>query len=123
MIRLSMDISELEMNGGFFKFTLPYTWGQWFGWVLGLLIALCGIAIPFIDSNSGFEIFFVAAFGFIMMALLSPGSLEAGIHKVRQNAANPDDFAAIAEQKGMKLRAGGYSSAHMFQQLIQVIGF
>ena len=105
MIRLSMDISELEMDGGFFKFTLPYTWGQWFGWVLGLLIALCGIAIPFIDSNSGFEIFFIAAFGFIMMALLSPGSLEAGIYKVRQNAANPDDFAAIAEQKGMNIES------------------
>jgi hypothetical protein len=100
-----MDISELEMDGGFFKFTLPYTWGQWVVWVIGLLIGMAGLVLPFVDANSGYELFFLSALGFILMAAVSPGSLEAGIYKVRQSAANPHDFEAIAEKKGMNVES------------------
>ncbi len=102
---MGMDISELEMDGGFFKFTLPYIWWQWLVWALGLIIGIAGIALPFVDASNGYAPFFIAAVGFIMMAGMSPGSLEAGIYKVRQNAANPEDFAALAEQKGMTIES------------------
>ncbi len=54
---MRMDISELEMDGGFFKFTLPYLWWQWLVWALGLIIGLAGIALPFVDASNGYAPF------------------------------------------------------------------
>ena len=47
-----MDIKELDMNGGFFKPTIPYTMWGWIGWAAGLLLVIVGIVTAFLPSDN-----------------------------------------------------------------------
>ena len=67
-----MDIQKLDLNGGTFKVNLPYNWVGWLLWAIGLIIALIGFVVAVNDTNG----LVVAAFGLLMMAFTSPGSIE-----------------------------------------------
>ena len=62
----------MSLDRGFFQLTLPYTWMGWVGWGIGVILLLAGILNPFISLV-----------GLLVIALCSPGSLEADLHKVR----------------------------------------
>jgi hypothetical protein len=47
----------------------------------------------------------VAAFGFFLIALLSPASLETDLHNVRKNAPQPDDLETEALKNGYELES------------------
>ena len=95
-----MDIKEVQLHGGLFKFTLPYRWWQWLGWVIGLIMGLGGFAGL---VNGDYELLFISAFGFFICALISPGTIESELHQVRKTSANPEEFEAMAEQKGLTI--------------------
>jgi len=87
-----MDIKEMSLDRGFFQLTLPYTWMGWVGWVIGVILLLAGILNPFISLV-----------GLLVIALCSPGSLEADLHKVRKNAPQPESLEAEALNKGYSI--------------------
>ncbi len=47
----------------------------------------------------------IAAFGFLLIALLSPASLETDLHNVRKNAPQPDDLETDALKNGYELES------------------
>ena len=71
-----MNINDLDLDRGFFQLTLPYRWQYWIGWVFGMLMVLVGAVVNPL----------IALFGLLVVALCSPGSLEADLHKVRKAA-------------------------------------
>lgn len=87
-----MDIKDMSLDRGLFQLTLPYTWMGWIGWVIGVLLLLAGILNPFISLV-----------GLLIIALCSPGSLEADLHKVRKNAPQPESLEAEALDKGYSI--------------------
>ncbi len=87
-----MDIKDLNLDRGLFQLTLPYTWLGWIGWIIGVVIVLAGIVNPLI-----FPV------GLLIIALCSPGSLEADLHKVRKNAPQPESLEADALDKGYSI--------------------
>jgi len=88
-----MNINDLDLDRGFFQLTLPYRWQYWVGWVLGILMVLVGaLANPLI-----------ALFGLLVVALCSPGSLEADLHRVRKAAPQPEDLEKEALEKGFSI--------------------
>ena len=66
-----MQLQELDLNGGTFKVNLPYTWVGWLLWAIGLIITLAGFVVA-INDITGLA---VSAFGLLMLAFVSPGSL------------------------------------------------
>ena len=94
-----MNIQELDLNGGTFKVNLPYNWVGWLLWAIGLIITLIGFFAALNDSNA----LIVAAFGLLMMAFTSPGSLESNLHDVRQGAIDPSELEAKAEASGLSI--------------------
>ncbi len=93
-----MSLEQLEMNAGAFKANLPYTIWGWIAWIIGLLLAIAGIVMAF--GSQGLMLLMVAAFGFLIMAISSPGSLEADLHRVRKESASLDELRDSALQKG-----------------------
>ena len=93
-----MEISEIDLDGGTFKFTLPYHWIGWLLWTIGLLMALASI---FAFLQSGAQTLLLGTFGFLLMAFSSPGSLEGQLKKVRENAIDPAELEAKAEASGL----------------------
>ena len=78
----------MSLDRGLFQLTLPYTWIGWIGWVIGVLLGLAGILNPLISLV-----------GLLIIALCSPGSLEADLHKVRKNAPQAESLEAEALEK------------------------
>ncbi|MGB2447479.1 MAG: hypothetical protein ACPICB_07100, partial [Candidatus Poseidoniaceae archaeon] len=64
-----MNISELDLDRGFFQLTLPYRWQYWIGWVIGMIMIVVGIVV-----NPA-----ISLFGLLFVGLCSPGSLEADL--------------------------------------------
>ena len=87
-----MDINELELDRGFFQFTLPYRWQYWIGWVFGIVLILAGVLNPILSL-----------IGLLLVGLCSPGSLEADLHKVRSAAPQPEDLEKEALEKGYSI--------------------
>ena len=98
-VRLTMNIQELDLNGGTFKVNLPYNWVGWLLWAIGLIITLIGFFVAINDTNA----LVVAAFGLLMMAFTSPGSLESNLNDVRQSAIDPAELEAKAEASGLSI--------------------
>ena len=71
-----MNISELDLDRGFFQLTMPYRWQYWIGWVIGIIMIVAGILVNPV----------ISLLGLLFVGLCSPGSLEADLHKVRQAA-------------------------------------
>ncbi|GIR66927.1 MAG: hypothetical protein CM15mP71_1530 [Candidatus Poseidoniales archaeon] len=46
----TMNIEELDLNGGTFKASFPYHWITWLVWVIGLLITLFGFMFALSDT-------------------------------------------------------------------------
>mgnify|MGYP006091773017 CR=1 FL=1 len=96
---MDMQIQELDLNGGTFKVNLPYTWVGWLLWAIGLVITLAGFVVA-IDDITGLA---VSAFGLLMLAFVSPGSLESVLHDVRKSAIDPAELEAKAEASGLSI--------------------
>jgi len=96
---LSMDIQELDLNGGTFKVNFPYHWIGWLIWVVGLIITLIGFAAAISETPA----LIMAGIGLFVMAISSPGSLEGALHKVRKNAIDPEVLQAKAESSGLTI--------------------
>ena len=73
---------NVDFIGGGFKLTLPYTFGGWILWVLGLIITGFGVAAAMTDPTG----LGIAVIGLIVLAAASPGSMSAGLHKMRKEA-------------------------------------
>ena len=87
---------NIDFIGGGFKLTLPYTFGGWILWVLGLIITGFGVAAAMTDPTG----LGIAVIGLIVLAAASPGSMSAGLHKMRKEAIDPEILQAKAEQSG-----------------------
>ena len=94
-----MSLDGVHLDRGFFQFTTPYHWLNWIVWAVGLLMVIGGLAM--FMSGGGI----VAAFGFLLIALVSPASLEADLHNVRKNAPQPDDLETDALKNGYELES------------------
>ena len=94
-----MSLDGVNLDRGFFQFTVPYHWLNWIGWVIGLLMVVGGLAT--FMSGGGI----IAAFGFFVIALLSPASLETDLHNVRKNAPQPDDLEEAALKNGHEMES------------------
>ncbi len=95
-----MNIEELDLNGGAFKVNLPYNWVGWLIWVIGLILTLVGFGLSATGEITSLAISIV---GLLLLAFSSPGSLEAGLHKVRQNAIDPAELEAKAQSSGLSI--------------------
>jgi len=82
----------MNLDRGLFQLTLPYTWMGWVGWIIGVLLLLAGILNPLISLV-----------GLLIIALCSPGSLEADLHNVRKNAPQAESLEAEALDKGFSI--------------------
>ena len=96
-----MDISEVDLDGGTFKFTIPYHWISWIVWVIGLILTLLGIVATLGGNEIGTLL--LSAVGCLMMAFVSPGSLEGQMKKVRENAIDPAELEAKAQASGLTI--------------------
>ena len=94
-----MSLDGVNLNRGFFQFTIPYNWLSWIFWIIGLLMVVAGLA-TFLEGGG-----IIAAFGFLLIALLSPASLETDLHNVRKNAPQPDDLEIDALKNGYELES------------------
>ena len=94
-----MSLDNVHLDRGFFQFTTPYSWVSWIFWVIGLLMVVAGL-VTFMQGGG-----IVAAFGFFLIALLSPASLETDLHNVRKNAPQPDDLETEALKNGYELES------------------
>jgi hypothetical protein len=92
----TMASQEIDFIGGGFKLTLPYTLGGWVLWVFGLLVTCAGFVAGMTDTPS----LILAAFGLMMLAVASPGSMSAGLHNMRKNAIAPEELQAKIDQSG-----------------------
>ena len=88
-----MNINDLDLDRGFFQFTLPYRWQYWIVWVLGMLMILVGVVVNPV----------ICLFGLLVVGMSSPGSLEADLHKVRKSAPQPEDLEKEALEKGFSI--------------------
>lgn len=94
-----MDIKDIDLNGGTFKLNLPYNWVGWIIWAIGLIIVLAGIVV----ATGGIEGLVISSFGLLLMAVSSPGSLEASLHDLRKSAIDPAELEAKAESSGLSI--------------------
>ena len=94
-----MSLDGVNLNRGFFHFTTPYSWVGWIFWIIGLLMVVAGL-VMFMEGGG-----IVAAFGFFIIALLSPASLQTDLHNVRKNAPQPDDLETEALKNGYELES------------------
>jgi hypothetical protein len=94
-----MSLDGVNLDRGFFQLTVPYHWLNWIGWVIGLLMVVAGLAT--FMSGGGI----IAAFGFFVIALLSPASLETDLHNVRKNAPQPNDLEEAALKNGHEMES------------------
>lgn len=94
-----MSLDGVNLDRGFFQFTVPYHWLNWIGWVIGLLMVVAGL-VTFMSGGG-----IIAAFGFFVIALLSPASLETDLHNVRKNAPQPDDLEEAALKNGHEMES------------------
>jgi hypothetical protein len=85
-----MSLDNVNLDRGFFHLTKPYKWFNWIFWIVGFILVIAGAATLSIEGGV------LAAFGFLVIALFSPPSLEADLHKVRKNAPQPDDLEEAA---------------------------
>lgn len=96
---MSMSLDGVHLDRGFFQFTTPYHWLSWIVWIVGLLMVIAGL-VTFIEGGG-----IIAAFGFLLIALLSPASLETDLHNIRKNAPQPDDLETDALKNGYELES------------------
>jgi len=94
-----MDIKDIDLDGGSFKFTLPYHWISWIVWAIGLILTIVGL-IGVIGGN-GAVVLMASSIGCLVMAFSSPGSIEGQLKKVRDNAIDPAELEAKAEASGL----------------------
>jgi len=94
-----MSLDNVNLDRGFFHLTKPYKWFNWIFWIVGFILVIAGAATLSIEGGV------LAAFGFLVIALFSPPSLEADLHKVRKNAPQPDDLEEAALKKGYELES------------------
>ena len=94
-----MSLEGANLNRGFLQFTVPYHWLSWIGWIIGLLMVIGGLAT--FTSGGGI----LAAFGFFVIGLVSPASLETDLHNIRKNAPQPDDLETEALKNGYELES------------------
>jgi len=87
------------LDGGSFKFTLPYHWISWIVWAIGLILTIVGL-IGVIGGN-GAVVLMASSIGCLVMAFSSPGSIEGQLKKVRDNAIDPAELEAKAEASGL----------------------
>ena len=91
-----MTQHNIDFIGGGFKLTLPYTFGGWFLWVVGLALTGGGVAAALSEPI----VIGISVLGLTLMALATPGSMSAGLHKMRKEAIAPEVLQAKAEQSG-----------------------
>ena len=94
-----MQTQELDLNGGTFRVNLPYTWVGWLLWAIGLIITLAGFVVAVNDITG----LILSAFGLLMLAFVSPGSLESVLHGVRKSAIDPAELEAKAAASGLSV--------------------
>ena len=82
-----MTQQSIDFIGGGFKLTLPYTFGGWFLWVLGLGITGFG-AVAAMSDPVGLA---VSVIGLVVLAMASPGSMSACL---LYTSPSPRDYAA-----------------------------
>ena len=87
---------NIDFIGGGFKLTLPYTFGGWILWIMGLIITGIGV-VAAVSDPVGLA---VSVIGLVVMAAASPGSMSAGLHKMRKEAIDPAILQTKAEQSG-----------------------
>ena len=87
---------NIDFIGGGFKLTLPYTFGGWLVWVFGLLLTGYG-AVAATSDPAGLT---VSVIGLVVLAMASPGSMSAGLHKMRKESISPEELQAKKEQSG-----------------------
>jgi hypothetical protein len=95
-----MQLDELDLNGGAFSMTLPYHFWGWVIWAIGLVLIPVGIILT--GDNGPITLVFTMV-GLLLMAFTTPGSFEASLHKVRQNAIDPAELEAKAEASGLSI--------------------
>tara|TARA_B110000444_G_scaffold89233_1_gene84382 strand:+ start:2907 stop:4280 length:1374 start_codon:yes stop_codon:yes gene_type:complete len=94
-----MSLDGVNLNRGFFHFTTPYHWVSWIFWVIGLLMVVAGLVTFRVGGG------LACALGFLIIAALSPASLQTDLHNVRKNAPQPDDLETDALKNGYELES------------------
>tara|TARA_X000001036_G_scaffold439972_1_gene493421 strand:- start:1150 stop:2523 length:1374 start_codon:yes stop_codon:yes gene_type:complete len=94
-----MSLDGVNLNRGFFHFTTPYNWVGWIFWIIGLLMVVVGL-VTFMEGGG-----LACALGFLIIAALSPASLQTDLHNVRKNAPQPDDLETEALKNGYELES------------------
>ena len=94
-----MNQQNIDFIGGGFKLTLPYTLGGWVLWIIGLVITGFGVVGAVTEPAA----LGIAVLGLMLMAIASPGSMSAGLHRMRKEAISPEVLQAKAEQSGFTM--------------------
>ena len=86
-------IETLNLQAGSFKVVLPYRWQEWLGYVIFGIVAIFGLLMTIGGlENQNEELIgglFVMGVGFLGMAMVTPGSHEKDLHKIKKQAIDP----------------------------------
>ncbi|MDE0857468.1 MAG: hypothetical protein OSA38_02750 [Candidatus Poseidoniaceae archaeon] len=91
-----MELQGADLDRGLFKFTLPYTWRGWLGWCVVLVVM---VGAPFVSPEG----VFISLLMLLVLATLSPTSLEAELYRIRKKAPQPEDLEAQALVSGSNI--------------------
>ncbi|MDP6869484.1 MAG: hypothetical protein QGI21_01765 [Candidatus Poseidoniaceae archaeon] len=97
-----MALDSLNLNGGLFRLTLPYTFWGWLSFGLGLLMFIVGIILLFMGIDE-IGIFSIPIVGLIILMTMCPGSFESELHNVRKSSIDPEELEAKAKASGLSI--------------------
>ena len=92
---MQASIADANLDRGGFHLSMPYTIIGWILWGIGIALAVIGIVVNLL----------ISALGFLLMAFASPGSLEAELKKLRDNAQPAEVLAAKAAESGIEVQS------------------
>ena len=97
-----MAISNLDMNGGFFRLTFPYTFWGWFISIIGLLLVITGFVLPFLEIYEP-GVLFIPILGAIILMVWCPGSFESSLNDIRKQSISAEELEAKAKESGLSI--------------------
>ncbi len=95
-------MDETNFQAPALQFTLPYQWWGWLLWVIGTLVSIIGIYLAFAGTmEDTFFGWFIAGFGFLIIAGFTPTSLSKTLYNLRAEL-RPAEVEQQTEEGGVK---------------------
>ena len=110
---------NIDFIGGGFKLTFPYTFVGWVLWALGLVLTGIGI----VAATSDLAGLGVSAVGMVVLAIASPGSMSAGLHRMRKKPSTLKSSRPRLMKAATRWKIGSFNKAPSSPPMTRTTGF